>query len=324
MKTQIVDLLKEIGALSVLELTERLGISRQMIHRHLKQLVEDGMVAKIGRPPKVYYNFISEQKSTKMYLSLSDEVTNFIDEHFMQITEEGSLLTGVEAFSFWCGKRELPIEKTAKEYVLTKKRYLSYFKANNLIDGTSKLMNTNGFDQINLKQLFYSDFYAIERFGKTKLGQMLLYAKQGQNKTIIKSIVNMIRKTIEVLIINKKIDAVGFIPPSIKREVQFMKELERYLELSVPLISIEKVKTNIIVPQKTLSKLTDRIANARNTIVVTERRSFNKVLLIDDAVGSGATINETAEKVLKRKVAKTVYGYAVTGSFKGFDVISEA
>jgi len=54
------------------------------------------------------------------------------------------------------------------------------------------------------------------------------------------------------------------------------------------------------------------------------KAAFNKVLLIDDALGSGATINETACKLKNRHIAKMVYGYALTGSYKGFEVISEA
>ncbi len=46
-------------------------------------------------------------------------------------------------------------------------------------------------------------------------------------------------------------------------------------------------------------------------------------MLIDDAVGSGATINETACKMKLKKMTAEVIGFAVVGSFKGFDVIQE-
>jgi predicted amidophosphoribosyltransferase len=54
-----------------------------------------------------------------------------------------------------------------------------------------------------------------------------------------------------------------------------------------------------------------------------DKRVYNRILLIDDAVGSGATINETACKIKMRKMADEVIGFAVVGSFKGFDVIQE-
>ena len=39
--------------------------------------------------------------------------------------------------------------------------------------------------------------------------------------------------------------------------------------------------------------------------------------------GNGATINETACKIKYKKIAAEVIGFAVVGSFKGFDVIQE-
>ena len=59
------------------------------------------------------------------------------------------------------------------------------------------------------------------------------------------------------------IDAVGFIPPTVKREVQMMKELKNSLALPVRDIKIVKAQTEVIVPQKTLNKIEDRMENAR-------------------------------------------------------------
>jgi predicted amidophosphoribosyltransferase len=85
-----------------------------------------------------------------------------------------------------------------------------------------------------------------------------------------------------------------------------------------------KIKTEIIVPQKTLNKLEDRIENAQKTIIVDENNEYNNILLIDDAIGSGATLNETAAQIKNRKICKgKIIGLAITGSFNGFDVISE-
>ena len=53
----------------------------------------------------------------------------------------------------------------------------------------------------------------------------------------------------------------------------------------------------IRVAQKTLGKLEERVRNAKETIFVDKINSrFNNLLLIDDAVGSAATLNETAKK----------------------------
>jgi predicted amidophosphoribosyltransferase len=102
-----------------------------------------------------------------------------------------------------------------------------------------------------------------------------------------------------------------------------MDMLKSYLKIDLPEVSITKIKTQIVVPQKALSKLFERVENARNTFLIRDNRQFEHVLIIDDAVGSGATINEIALKLKKNHVAKKVTGIAVCGSFKGFDVISE-
>jgi predicted amidophosphoribosyltransferase len=55
----------------------------------------------------------------------------------------------------------------------------------------------------------------------------------------------------------------------------------------------------------------------------TERRVFKRVILIDDAVGSGSTLNQIAGKIKEKGVAQEITGLAVVGSFKGFDVLSD-
>ena len=153
--------------------------------------------------------------------------------------------------------------------------------------------------------------------------QQVLYAKQSQDKKLVRELTNDIKPKIDKIIQKYKIDGIGFIPPTVKRQVQFMKELEKNLHENVAKVSIVKIKTEIIVPQKTLTKLSDRVENAKNTLIVDENNVFENILLIDDAVGSGATLNETALQIKQKKIAKKVIGLSITGSFKGFDVISE-
>lgn len=125
-------------------------------------------------------------------------------------------------------------------------------------------------------------------------------------------------------LIKLKFDGIGFIPPTVKREVQLMKVLERGLIKNKRSVKITKVKTEIAVPQKTLNKLNDRIENARSTFVVEDNAIYNNILLIDDAVGSGATMNQIAGKIRDKNICQgEIIGLAITGSFKGFDVISE-
>ena len=96
------------------------------------------------------------------------------------------------------------------------------------------------------------------------------------------------------------------------------------MQLPIRALSVTKIKTEIAVPQKTLAKLDDRIENAKHTIIIDEMKHFKNILLIDDAVGSGATLNETAKQIKDKKIVQgKLIGLAITGSFKGFDIISE-
>lgn len=320
-REKILELLLAHNELTVKSLTEIIGISKQRIHRLLKELIEQNKVQKIGTAPKVVYKLKTIEIKNEIEFTALEE--NLLKEKYALITPLGEYLTGTEAFEQWCLDRNLPVKKTLKEYEKTLEKYDAFVDKVGLIDGTTKLKNTKGLALCIDKQ-FYADFYAIERFGKTKLGQLLHFGKMSQNKKLIKEIVDNTKSKIEQILKTHKIDAVGYIPPTLKRDVQIMKQFERLYNISLPILKLEKVKSEIIIPQKALSKLKDRITNAQNNIIVADKRQFGNVLLIDDALGSGATINETACKIKNSKIAKKVFGFAVTGSYKGFEVISEA
>ena len=302
------------------ELGDFLGISRQALYKQLGKLLRADKIQKIGRPPKVFYQVkIKAEVFTDGEISATDK--DVIEKNYLFITPSGQKLQGMEGFAYWCKKNNLDVVKTAPQYTKTLKKF-EVVKTSGLADGTPKIKNT--FAQIFLDKVYYLDFYSIERFGKTKLGQMLLYAKQSQNKKLMDELIEDIKPKIQEVVKRFNIDAVGFVPPTVKRELQFMRELERKLDLKVPVIDIVKIQTPVSVPQKSLGKLEDRIENARVTIFVEESRVFNNILLIDDAIGSGATMNETAKKIREQKICnRKLIGLAVTGSFKGFDVISE-
>ena len=319
---KIIEYINDKGQVTAKDMVDYLDISRQALFKHLSKLLANNQIYKIGRPPKVFYS-IKEKEVEKNNgdLKIDSVVAKIIEENFLVITPAGERKEGIGGFVFWCQKNSQPIQKTAKEYLKTWRKY-NAFKKDGFIKGMVKMKTT--FPKVYLDNLFYLDFYSIERFGKTKLGQMLLYAKQSQSKKLIKELVADVKPRIERLVKKYKIDGVGFIPPTVKREVQFIKELEKNLRLKTRKISIVKVKTEVAVPQKTLNKLSDRIENAKKTIIVDEKDEYKNILLINDAVGSGATLNETAARIKTRGICRgKIIGLAITGSFKGFDVISE-
>ncbi len=180
------------------------------------------------------------------------------------------------------------------------------------------------FDEVWLDEVFYVDFYSIEIFGKTKLGQLLLFAKQSQNRKLIHEIADIIKNPLLNVIKQYNIDGIGFIPPTVKREIQLIKLLQNRLNLNQRIIKIDKIRTSVTVPQKTLTKLKDRIINASETMALNDSVVYENILLVDDALGSGATLNEIAKKIRQKGVCRgKIIGFVITGSFKSFDVISE-
>lgn len=323
-KDRILILLEEKGDLSVKEMTDLLEVSKQAIHIAINQLLEEETIIKFGKVPKSIYRLQSQKTSSKEKTpEISAQNRDFLDKHFLAITEVGEMMVGVEGFTHWCHQRKLPLEKTLSEYLLTKEKYNVYYDKYGLINGKEKLMNTKGYDQIHLDSLYYLDFYAIERFGKTRLGTLLHYAKQGQNKPLMKILVNELKPKLERLLSIHSFDAVAYVPPTIKREVQIMKYMETHLKINLPKINITKISGIIPVPQKSLSKIEERITNAENTFAVSETVKYQHVLLIDDAVGSGSTLNQIAGKLKKKGIAQLITGLAIVGSFKGFDVVTD-
>ena len=322
-KEKIIELFAFNGELSVKEITDKLMISKQMTHLVLNDLLEKRLIIKLGRTPRTVYRSVVYEKKKDEPVLQDEKQTEFLKRHFLLITETGELKEGISGFQLWCNQRKLPLEKTIAEFISTRSRYLSYFNPSGFVDGMEKLRSTKGFQAIHLDNLYYVDFYAIERFGKTKLGTLLHYSKQGQSKFLMKRLVNEIGSKVKELCFELKIDAALFVPPTIRREVQLMKFLQTYINLSLPMIQIKKISGIIPVPQKSLAKLEERIVNAQNTFAASENRTFNHVLLIDDAVGSGATVNEIAGKIKQKGIAQKVSALAITGSFKGFDVIAD-
>lgn len=301
------------------DIIQHVNLGAPAVFRQIKGLLEKGLIKKIGKSPRVFY--VPQKVQPTQTVTLPPDIASIINTEYITFTSQGEKLGGVDGFVFWCQQHNLPIEKTANEYIATIQKY-NTFKTDGIIDATDKLRKT--FPDSILEKTYYLDFYSIERFGKTKLGSLLLYAKQSQNKGLMNLITEIFRGKILDIITKNQIDAVGFIPPTIPRKIQFLKELEHSLNLYIPRINIVKASGYIPIPQKSLSKIEDRIRNARETIFVDDNRIYKNVLLIDDAVGSGATLNETSAKIRDKKLCTgKIFGLALVGSYKGFEVIQE-
>ncbi len=322
-KEQIIIYLNQNKKASVENLRKEFSISRQIVHRHLKDLMNAGLITKVGSPPTVYY--VLFQKEELPDFNLKPEEKDFLEKYYLWISPRGEMFYGAEGFVRWAGsvKQMNVFNKLVEEFVEIRTEANKYLQADNLIDATFKLEDT--FGTTALEKLYYLDFYALPKYGKTPIGQLVLYAKQAQQEQLIKELVQRAQKPLEAIIKNLSIDAVAFIPPTIRRQLQFLKVFEDRLHLTLPSIKLIKAyKGQIPIAQKTLSKLEQRIENARDSIYIRDtNQQYTNVLLIDDAVGSGASMNEVAKKLLDHGIAQKVFGFSLVGSYKGFEVISE-
>ncbi|MFH1407961.1 MAG: hypothetical protein ABIG91_02895 [Patescibacteria group bacterium] len=305
------------------DLWRHLGFSRQLVQKKLKELVTEKLVIKSGKPPLVFYQ-LAVQESLAPVESIPKNLVDFIDKEYLYVSPLGELIYGFEGFSRWVSsiREQNNIRRLAQEYKKTVNTVKEKFNKFGFIDATEKVKQT--FPNTYIDKVYYLDFYALPKFGKTKLGQLLLYSKQAQNYELIRTLSLQVKPKIQQLLAREKITAVSFIPPTVPRNIQFIKEFEKILDISLPHIDLSKAYLgDVPIAQKTLSRLEERVQNASRTIFVRNSAKYERVLLIDDAVGSGASLNETAKKLVAGGLAKSVIGVAVVGSYKGFDVIRE-
>lgn len=324
-KREILEYIEENDKVTVNRIVKVFPIERRMVHRHLKSLLEGGELIKVGVPPKVYYSVKKIKQDRNISYNINSETIKIINNNFTLLEPNGIEIEGFEGFVVWCTSknRNYDVIEKANKYIKLIKGY-DNFKKNGFIDATQKIISTFEKKDRFLDKLYYLYPYSFPVFGKTKMGQWLFHAKQTQNKMLMQRVIYVVSKEIKKLTKIKKIDSISFIPPTVPRNLQFMSELKKYLNINLPIIKIEKIKTPILIQQKGLKDIADRIKNAEETMVIeTENTNYKKMLLIDDFTGSGSTLNVLAGKIKKQKIAESVIGITIAGSMNGFEVIKE-
>lgn len=306
------------------DLVRKFGISQSMVQRHVKRLVSEGKLLRAGEPPMVFY--VPKKKLVSVpEVRLEDELVGFLEKRYLYVSPEGELLHGVSGFWQWVmsTKQEGRFKQLAKRYRQIRQEADKSVTGGGWIEATRKLKST--YDEVYMERLLYRDFYSLPEFGKTRLGSLVLHAKVSQDKGLIGVVVGEIEEVVGRIVEEYEVEAVGFVPHSVPRRVSFLKEVKRGLGVNLPELVIVKAYTgDVMVAQKSLGKLGERVQNARETMFFRDVEvDYDRVLLIDDAVGSGATMNELAKKLRLELGVKQVIGFAVVGSIKGFEVIRE-
>jgi hypothetical protein len=244
----------------------------------------------------------------------------FVFANYLYIDPKGNIWPMVFGFYHWCKKQNLDFEKTALEYIEINKPY-NKLREKGLINATQKAKGVFGED-LQLDEMYFCEFYNIPRFGKTYTGQLLLHSKQTQNQKYIDEICHTFAP--EILELAQGFESLCFAPPSTPRNPQFMDVLNETVGTELPRIKSWKHFEDIAIQQKTLKSKADRIENARETIFLESSQVFKSCLIIDDAIGSGSTLNEIARKLKTQKIVTgKVVGIGIVGNLDGFEVINE-
>lgn len=315
---------------------EKLETNRVTIHTLIKSLEEQWYVKKTGNTPHTTYSLLPKVWKENI---ISSTVKKTKDENFIIIQykdqkildtfykylPDGKLLQGKKGLIDWCRSRWIEPVKGLYRFINISEHIEQLRDKNGFLDATSDFQK--GRNSTSLDELYFLDQYIYAEFGRWPLAELTFFAKLSQNMKLLDLLLSKIIDAILTLIHEKKIDALAITPPSIERKNQLMTLISKKLrQAKLPFVDIYKYFPNSIpVAQKTLKTREQREYNARNTIQINlESPKYNRILLIDDFVGSGATLDITAEKLKSRKIAKYIVWCAIIGNLNlDYEVINE-
>ena len=309
-KKRILELLKEKGGLSPSDLQHLLKLSLKAIHKHLKDLLDDNLIKKAGASPKVLYS-IKEKTGIDL-----------IEETFVFQDSLGKLYYGIDGFTVWSANnlKRLTLEEKISRYVenfsqAEEKRGNGTF---NLSDNLEDI-ETIG-EPINLKSIDVLSLRHFKDFGRTKMGLYMDIIKSAKNKKIMKDLLDYAVPRIFEYAKSKKADALIFIPPTRKRDEQVMYKLrDAFEKKNIPIIKTRKITPgDVRIEQKTIPNLKERIRNADNSFKIdasyTDKiKNYKTIVIVDDFVGSGATINQVGKLIKKWGFSGELFGIGIVG-----------
>ncbi len=324
----ILDCFNKQDSLTPSEIAFMLGKSKVIVHKYLKALVEEWSIQKSGSWVHITYSLTKSKKNTVKTtenISFSFSDWEILENSFYKFSENGTLLKGISGFIEWCTSRGLNPQEKINQFIKIKQHLDTLKDSCWLIETTSDFKKNVA--NFYLDSVYFADQYNRMEFGRGKLAELTFFAKQSQNLKLISESNNAVIRQILCLIGREKIEAIAFTPHSVVRKNQLLKYLEKLFSGSeVPFIRLSKYYPNKIpIPQKTLKTKEQRIKNAEDTIFVEDKnaKNYKRVLLIDDFVGSWATLNITARK-LKEAWIKNVIWFAYVGNINlSYEIINE-
>jgi len=326
---KILDLFENTELIWASEIAEKTWISRVSVHKVLKELLDENKIKKVWKASHTRYKSLiykdKEKKEKDDDFIVDFKTKKFFDDNFYKFDSDWKLLSWFSWFKNWIIDRNFDLKKQIENY---KKIYNFVENKENecwLLEVTD--IFSKKFEKCYMQKVFYAGEYSFMEFGRTKLAEMTFYAKQSQDKKLINQSIDEIIYKLECLIKTEKIDAIAIVPWSIDRKNQLLWILKNRLsDFNLNFINIIKYyPNNISIPQKSIKSKSGRIKNAINTIFVNDENlsKYSKILLIDDFVWSGATLNITAKKLIESWWKNIIWFSFVWSLDLSYEVINE-
>lgn len=187
-------------------------------------------------------------------------------------------------------------------------------------------------EEMYLNNLYFWDIDSIDQVQLANY-KTLKKAKSFQEKQVIYALCQKtIGRELSWLIDHKKIDTIIMTPNNAQRKTNVNEVILAYIRENTDLswmnvYPYESITVNNFPErqtQKSIRWVCARMTNAEKLFDCTSITTWNNILLIDDAFGSGATMNMISKKIKKNLPHCTITGFALIGSMKQwFDVLSE-
>lgn len=124
-KEKIARMIAKNGQASVASLDHVLAIGRVMIHRHLKALLAEGRIGKVGTPPKVLYVSVAK-KTAKVFVPKKPR-----KKHALSLKGIVEFISLPVVASAGCDSGNVFAEERVEEYVTIDRRFLPKGKTAN-------------------------------------------------------------------------------------------------------------------------------------------------------------------------------------------------
>lgn len=326
---KILDLFEIVEVIWVTQIANKLWLSRVIVHKNIKKLLEDNKIEKVWfwahtRYKSLIFKWEIQENYSDMIVDYRTK--KLVDNIFYKFDSDWKLLEWFEWFKCWVNERNFDFEKSIENYTKIYKYIDDKEDSCWLLNATS-IFNKK-FEKNYMNKVYYAWEYSFMEFWRSKLAEMTFYAKQSQNRQLINKSIDEIFYKLECFLSkNKDIDAIAIIPWSIDRKNQLLWLLKNRCDIfNLPFINLIKYyEWDISIPQKSIKSKLWRIKNAQNTIFVYDDdiKKYKKVFLIDDFVWSWSTLNITAQKLLESWINEVIWFSFVWSMDLSYEIINE-